>query len=94
MKGTNCVVAGTSCWAGVGVVGITSRPVKWRRYAPDVILLCVRWYCRFQLSYRDVEEMTRERGLDVDHVTISDGVKTPVLSSSYHLLNDSPEVTC
>jgi IS6 family transposase len=45
-------------------------PFKWRHYAPDVILLCVRWYCRYQLSYRDVEEMMRERGLDVDHSTI------------------------
>jgi IS6 family transposase len=45
-------------------------PFKWRCYAPDVILLCVRWYCRYQLSYRDVEEMMRERGLDVDHSTI------------------------
>jgi transposase, IS6 family len=43
---------------------------KWRHYAPDVILLCVRWYCRYQLSYRDVEEMMRERGLDVDHSTV------------------------
>jgi transposase-like protein len=47
-----------------------SSPFKWRRYAPDVILLCVRWYCRYQLSYRDVEEMMRERGLDVDHSTV------------------------
>src|SRR5437763_8769573 len=47
-----------------------SSPFKWRHYAPDVILLCVRWYCRFQLSYRDVEEMMRERGLDVDHSTV------------------------
>lgn len=45
-------------------------PFKWRHYAPDVILLCVRWYCRYQLSYRDIEEMMRERGLDVDHSTI------------------------
>ena len=43
---------------------------KWRHYAPDVILLCVRWYCRYQLSYRDVEEMMRERGLAVDHSKI------------------------
>ncbi|MBA3242782.1 MAG: IS6 family transposase [Acidobacteria bacterium] len=35
-----------------------------------IILLCVRWYCRYQLSYRDVEEMMRERGLDVDHSTV------------------------
>ena len=34
-----------------------SSPFKWRHYAPDVILLCVRWYCRYSLSYRDVEEM-------------------------------------
>jgi len=43
---------------------------KWRHYEPTIILLCVRWYCRFQLSYRDVEEMMRERGLDVDHSTV------------------------
>jgi IS6 family transposase len=45
-------------------------PFKWRHYAPDVILLCVRWYCRYSLSYRDLEEMMRERGLSVDHVTV------------------------
>ena len=55
----------------------TSSPFKWRHYAPDVILLCVRWYCRYSLSYRDLEEMMYERGLTVDHVTISDCVKTP-----------------
>src|SRR5919202_2734720 len=43
---------------------------KWRHFEPSVILLCVRWYCRYQLSYRDVEEMMRERGLSVDHVTV------------------------
>jgi IS6 family transposase len=43
---------------------------KWRHFEPTVILLCVRWYCRYQLSYRDVEEMMRERGLDVDHSTV------------------------
>jgi IS6 family transposase len=47
-----------------------SSPFKWRHYAPDVIFLCVRWYCRYSLSYRDLEEMMRERGLTVDHVTI------------------------
>jgi transposase-like protein len=47
-----------------------SSPFKWRHYAPDVILLCVRWYCRYSLSYRDVEVMMRERGLSVDHVTV------------------------
>jgi IS6 family transposase len=48
----------------------SSSPFKWRHYPPELILLCVRWYCRYQLSYRDVEEMMRERGLDVDHSTV------------------------
>jgi transposase, IS6 family len=43
---------------------------KWRHFEPTIILLCVRWYCRYQLSYRDLEEVMRERGLSVDHVTI------------------------
>jgi IS6 family transposase len=46
-----------------------SSPFKWRHYAPDIILLCVRWFCRSQLSYRDVEEMIHERGLELDHST-------------------------
>jgi transposase-like protein len=35
-----------------------------------VIVLAVRWYLRFGLSYRDVEELLAERGIEVDHVTI------------------------
>jgi IS6 family transposase len=35
-----------------------------------VVLLAVRWYLRYGLSYRDVEELLAERGIDVDHVTI------------------------
>jgi IS6 family transposase len=35
-----------------------------------VIVLAVRWYLRFALSYRDVEELLTERGIQVDHVTI------------------------
>ena len=40
------------------------------RFPPEVIVPAVRWYLRFALSYRDVEELLAERGLDVDHVTI------------------------
>jgi len=47
-----------------------SSSFKWRHFEPTLILLCVRWYCRYQLSYRDVEEMMQERGLDVDHSTV------------------------
>ena len=43
---------------------------KWRHFEPAIILLCVRWYCRYQLSYRDLEEMMSERGLTVDHTTV------------------------
>src|SRR2546422_3082962 len=46
------------------------NPFKWRHYEADIILLCVRWYLRYSLSYRDLEEMMRERGLQVDHTTI------------------------
>ena len=45
-------------------------PFKWRHFQPDIILLCVRWYLRYALSYRDLEEMMLERGLLVDHTTI------------------------
>ncbi|MGH2659169.1 MAG: IS6 family transposase [Actinomycetota bacterium] len=40
------------------------------RFPPEVITLAVRWYLRFGLSYRDVEELLAERGTQVDHVTI------------------------
>ena len=48
------------------------RPALFRgRHFQDVIIiLCVRWYLRYSLSYRDLEEMMVERGLMVDHVTI------------------------
>lgn len=45
-------------------------PFSWRHFEPRIILLCVRWYCRYRLSYRDLEEMMRERGLSMDDVTI------------------------
>jgi len=44
---------------------------KWRHFLPDVILLNVRWYCRYALSYRDLEEMMTERGIEVDRSTIN-----------------------
>src|SRR3954465_9749529 len=40
------------------------------RFPPEVILLAVRWYLRFGLSYRDLEELLAERGIDVDDVTL------------------------
>jgi transposase, IS6 family len=48
----------------------TQTPFKWRHFQADIILLCVRWYLRYALSYRDLEEIMVERGLHVDHTTI------------------------
>jgi len=40
------------------------------RFPREVISVAVRWYLRYGLSYRDVEELLAERGITVDHVTI------------------------
>lgn len=45
-------------------------PFKWRHYQSDIILLCVRWYLSYPLSYRQVVEMVNERGLDIDHTSV------------------------
>jgi IS6 family transposase len=41
-----------------------------RKFEPTVIAACVRWYLRFSLSLRDLEELMAERGLLVDHTSI------------------------
>ena len=47
-----------------------ARLFKWRHFVPAIILRCVRWCCRYSLSYRDVEELTQERGWRVDYASI------------------------
>jgi transposase, IS6 family len=49
-----------------------SRPAlfRGRHFADEVITLCVRWYLRFSLSYRNLEENMAERNLSVDHTTV------------------------
>jgi transposase-like protein len=44
---------------------------KGRWFEKEVILQCVRWYVAYPLSYRQIEEMMKERGVDVDHSTIN-----------------------
>ncbi len=44
---------------------------KWRHFQANIILLNVRWYCRYALSYRDIEEMMQERGIEVAHSTVN-----------------------
>jgi transposase, IS6 family len=54
----------------------TARPILQRsafagfRFPPEVITVAVRWYLRYALSYRDVEELLAERGIEADHVTV------------------------
>ncbi|PGC18983.1 IS6 family transposase, partial [Bacillus pseudomycoides] len=43
---------------------------KWKHYHHDIILQAVRWYLRYNLSFRDLVEMMAERGLFVAHTTI------------------------
>src|SRR5271163_2833170 len=43
---------------------------KWRQTEPALILCAVRWYLRYSLSLRDVEELLEERGLEADHTTV------------------------
>lgn len=43
---------------------------KWKHYQPDIILLTVRWYLRYNLSFRNVVEMMEERSLSMAHTTI------------------------
>ena len=50
----------------------STRPAlfKGRHFQDRLIVLCVRWYLRYCLTLRDLEEMMAERGLQVDHITI------------------------
>jgi transposase, IS6 family len=62
------------------------------RLPPEVIVVAVRWYLRFNLSYRDVEELLVERGIEVDHVTVFRWVQrfTPLLADAARFTRHSP----
>jgi transposase-like protein len=49
----------------------SDQAFKWRHFQADVILLLVRWYLRYPMSYRDLAEMMRDRGLAVDHTILN-----------------------
>jgi IS6 family transposase len=48
----------------------SSAPPAGYRFPREVIAVAVRWYLRYGLSYRDVEDLLAERGVTVDHVTV------------------------
>jgi transposase, IS6 family len=61
------------------------------RFLPEVITVAVRWYLRYGLSYRDVEELLAERGIDVDHVTVYRWVQrfTPLFAEAARPCRDA-----
>jgi transposase-like protein len=82
-------------------VKLSTRPRPWLppksafagfRFPPEVIVVAVRWYLRFNLSYRDVEELLVERGVEVDHVTVYRWVQrfTPLLADAARFARHSP----
>ena len=80
---------------------LSTRPRPWLppksaftgfRFPADVIVVAVRWYLRYNLSYRDVEELLVERGIEVDHVTVYRRVQrfTPLLADAARFCRHSP----
>lgn len=53
---------------GVDIMPVNS--FKWKHFVGEIILLNVRWYLKYPLSYRNLKEMMAERGIQVDHSTI------------------------
>jgi IS6 family transposase len=62
------------------------------RFPPEVIVVAIRWYLRFNLSYRDVEELLVDRGVEVDHVTVFRWVQrfTPLLADAARFVRHAP----
>jgi transposase, IS6 family len=63
---------------------VSASAFKGFRFPPEIIVLAVRWYLRYGLSYRDLEELLAERGVEVDHVTVFRWVQcfTPLLADA------------
>jgi IS6 family transposase len=72
-RGEGVLVSRRSCAESASFAGY--------RFPLEVIMLAVRWYLCYGLSYRDVEELLAERGIEVDHGTIYRWVQrfTPLL---------------
>jgi transposase-like protein len=73
-------------------VACCSFGLHWFPVPAEVIVVAVRWYLRFGLSYRDVEELLAERGLEVDHVTVYRWVQrfTPLFADAARFARHSP----
>jgi transposase-like protein len=62
------------------------------RFPAEVITVAVRWYLRYGLSYRDVEELLAERRVEVDHVTVYRWVQrfSPLLADAARFVRHAP----
>ena len=65
---------------------------KGRHTPKPIILQCVRWYCSYALSYRNIEEMMEERGFKIDHSTLNRWVihYAPKLEKAFHKKKKRP----
>jgi hypothetical protein len=87
---SSCPATAPGCRPGQRTVHRSHRSIPPRpafagfRFPADVIVLAVRWYLHFGLSYRDLEELLAERGVEVDHVSIYRWVLrfTPLLADA------------
>jgi len=54
-------------------------------YQKEIVLLCTRWYLAYPLSYRHIEEMMKERGVEVDHSTLNRWILkfTPLIEKNF-----------
>jgi transposase-like protein len=68
------------------------RAFRGFRFPAEVILLAVRWYLQFPISYRDIEQMLADLGVEVDHTTLSRWVQrfTPELESNSSVTGPDP----
>ncbi len=68
---------------------------KGHRFEQDIILTGVRWYLAYPLSYRNLEEMLAERGVEVDHSSVYRWVQkfTPQLEAAFRKGKKRPVVS-
>jgi IS6 family transposase len=51
----------------IAIKEFSMNDFKGRQFKGEIILWAVRWYCKYGISYRELEEMLEERGIEVDH---------------------------
>ena len=60
------------------------KAFKGRQFTAEVILWAVRWYLMFPISYRDLELMLQDRGVTVDHTTLTWAFRSQVHELRHH----------